>query len=168
MSFGGMLCANIPLVVSNAQFAKTGSKASAYATVVFLFFYNAGFNIGCNPLPYAYTAEIMPYSVRTRGMAVFITSSNAALVANTYVNPIALDRIGYWMFVFYAGMLVLAIVVIWLWFPETKGRTLEEISGLFGEEIQTEGVDVVKYGQSEIADEIVVSKGGAKSGVEPV
>ncbi|KAF7198327.1 Lactose permease [Pseudocercospora fuligena] len=133
-SFIGMICANVPLTISSARYAKNGSNAAAYTTVVFLFLYNAAFNIACNPLLYAYTTEILPYGIRTKGLAVQIAVSEAALTVNQYVNPIALDSIGFWYFVFYLAMLVIGTLVIYFWFPETKGYTLEQLACLFEDE----------------------------------
>lgn len=130
-SFIGMICANVPLTISSAMYANRGSQAAAYTTVVFLFLYNAAFNLACNPLLYCYTPEILPYSIRNRGLALQIVVSQAALTVNQYVNPIALDRIGYYYFIFYLGVLVLGTIIIYLTFPETKGYTLEELGALF-------------------------------------
>lgn len=130
-SFIGMICANVPLTISSAMYDNRGSQAAAYTTVVFLFLYNAAFNLACNPLLYCYTPEILPYSIRNRGLALQIVVSQAALTVNQYVNPIALDRIGYYYFIFYLGVLILGTIIIYLTFPETKGYTLEELGALF-------------------------------------
>ncbi|KAF9634806.1 putative hexose transporter protein [Lasiodiplodia theobromae] len=143
LSFGGMMAANVPLTVASARYAAGGSEGAARAVVVFLFLYNAAFNLACNPLLYAYTTEILPYGVRTKGLALQIAVSQAALTVNNYVNPIALEAIGYWYFVFYLGMLVAGMAFIWLFFPETKGKSLEELVGLFGDE-KGRGLRVVR------------------------
>lgn len=143
LSFAGMIAANVPLTVASARYAAKGSQGAARAVVVFLFLYNAAFNLACNPLLYAYVTEILPYGVRTKGLALQIAVSQAALTVNNYVNPIALDAIGYWYFVFYLGMLVAGMVFIWLFFPETKGKSLEELVGLFGDE-KGRGLRVVR------------------------
>ena len=44
------------------------------------------------------------------------------------MNPIALAKIGYYFYIFYLGVLILATSYIYLFFPETKGLTLEELS----------------------------------------
>lgn len=132
-SFIGMMAANIPLTITSARYAHSHSPASAYATVVFLFLYNAAFNLACNPLLYAYTTELLPFAIRTKGLAVQVAVSEAALTVNQYVNPIALEKIGFWYFVFYLGMLVIGTAVIWFAFPETKGRTLEQLGEIFEE-----------------------------------
>lgn len=131
LSFGGMIAANVPLVVTSARYAEGGSKGAAYVTVVLLFLYNAAFNLACNPLIYAYPTELLPYGLRTKGLSLQIAVSQAALTVNNYVNPIALEAIGYWFFVFYLGMLVAAVGIVWKWFPETKGKSLEELATLF-------------------------------------
>ncbi|KAF4540679.1 Sugar transporter [Lasiodiplodia theobromae] len=143
LSFAGMMAANVPLTVASARYAAKGSQGAARAVVVFLFLYNAAFNLACNPLLYAYVTEILPYGVRTKGLALQIAASQAALTVNNYVNPIALEAIGYWYFVFYLGMLVAGMAFIWLFFPETKGKSLEELVGLFGDE-KGRGLRVVR------------------------
>ncbi|TVY91108.1 Lactose permease [Lachnellula willkommii] len=130
-SFAGMVLANVPLTVASAVYAEHGSKAAAYAVVVFLFLYDAAFNLACNPLLYCYATEILPFRIRARGLALQIAVSQAALTANQYVNPIALDNIGFYCYIFYLGMLVLGTVIIYFCFPETKGYSLEELSHLF-------------------------------------
>ncbi|KAJ0283661.1 hypothetical protein CBS470a_007201 [Colletotrichum nupharicola] len=127
ISFIGMIFANVPLTITSAMYANHGSQAAAYGTVVFLFLYNAAFNIACNPLLYCYTPEILPYSIRSKGLALQVLSSQVMLTVNQYVNPIALERIGYYYFIFYLGMLLLGLALIYFTFPETKGYSLEEL-----------------------------------------
>lgn len=135
-SFVGMAVANVPLTIASAMYKKQGSTSAAYASVVMMFLYNAAFNIGCNPLPYSYTAEILTYSIRAKGMALLFFVSEGALVVNQYVNPIAMASIGYWYYVFYLGMLFLFIGIIYFTFPETRGYSLEELGALFEDGFQ--------------------------------
>ncbi|KAF3005415.1 hypothetical protein E8E14_000412 [Neopestalotiopsis sp. 37M] len=141
-SFIGMIMANVPLTIASAMYSNHGSQAAAYTTVVFLFLYNAAFNVACNPLLYCYTTEILPYSIRTRGLALQILVSQVALTVNQYVNPIALARIGYYYFIFYLGILILSTIFIYFVFPETKGSTLEELGMLFEDKQPIEGKTV--------------------------
>lgn len=136
-SFTAMVFANVPLTISSAMYKHHGSQPAAYASVVFMFIYNAGFNIGCNPLPYTYVPEVLPFGIRTKGMAVNFFSSQAALVVNQYVNPIAMERIGYWYYVFYLGLLFLFIAIIYFTYPETRGYSLEELGSLFEDGFDT-------------------------------
>ncbi|TVY35415.1 Lactose permease [Lachnellula occidentalis] len=131
VSFVGMMAANVPLTVASAVYAEHGSKAAASTVVVLLFLYNAAFNLACNPLLYCYATEILPFRIRARGLALQIAVSQAALTVNQYVNPIALDNIGFYYYIFYLGMLVLGTIIIYFCFPETMGYSLEELSHLF-------------------------------------
>ena len=67
VSFIGMILANVPLTIASAMYTRKGSQPAAYAVVVFLFLYNAAFNIACNPLLYCYATEILPFAIRARG-----------------------------------------------------------------------------------------------------
>lgn len=156
-SFIGMILANIPVTITSAIYAKNGSQAAAYGTVVFLFLYNAAFNIACNPLLYCYTPEILPYSMRTKGLALQVLSGQIMLTVNQYVNPIALERIGYYYFIFYLGMLFLGLAIIYFTFPETKGYSLEELGMLFDDDFDVRppvlhGKDVEDAGPTAEAD----------------
>lgn len=54
--------------------------------------------------------------------------SRAATFINTFVNPIGLDNIGWKYYIWYCCWITVEGVVIYLFFPETAGRTLEELS----------------------------------------
>jgi len=57
---------------------------------------------------------------------------------NQYVNPIALAKLAWKFYFVYIACLACMIITIYFLFPETKGRTLEEIAVVFdGEKSQT-------------------------------
>lgn len=161
-SFVGMVFANVPMTIATAMYKKNGSSSAAYASVVFMFFYNAAFNIGCNPLVYSYTPEIMPYSIRAKGLAIQFFTSQGLLVVNQYVNPIAIASIGYFFYIFYLGMLFVFIASIYFTFPETRGYSLEELATLFenGLEARPKKSLVVLTGQDVDVDEKVDENAG--------
>jgi len=92
-----------------------------------------------NPLAYSYPTEILPYSVRTKGMAVMVAIGQALLIVSQYANPVAIAAIGWKYWLFFLGMLVLFLVMVWFTYPETKGLTLEELARLF-EDDETVGI----------------------------
>lgn len=50
---------------------------------------------------------------------------------NIFVNPIALDAIGWRYYFVFVVVLVAMIVTVWFFYVETRGMTLEGIAALF-------------------------------------
>lgn len=141
VSLIGMICSNIGITITSAVFDKNGGDAAAYCAILFLFLYNAGFNIACNPLAYSYPTEVLPYSMRTKGLAAMVAGGQSLLIVSQYANPVAIDNIGWKYWLFFLGMLVLFLAMVYFTYPETKGLTLEELARLFEDD---ETVNIVE------------------------
>ena len=60
-----------------------------------------------------------------------LTTAVIAIFFNTFVNPIALERLGWkYYFVFLAVLVVMAFT-IYFFYPETRGHTLEQMAVIF-------------------------------------
>lgn len=64
-------------------------------------------------------------------MSVVNACNGLALMFNALVNPIAIAAIGWKYYIVYCVLLVIAVIVAFLLFPETRGHSLEEISTVF-------------------------------------
>ncbi|GKT87092.1 hexose transporter [Colletotrichum tofieldiae] len=87
---------------------------------------------GEGPVPFTYSAEVFPLSHREVGMSWAVATCLfwAAVLSITF--PIMLADLGViGSFCFYAGLNVVALVMIFFWLPETKQRTLEELDYVF-------------------------------------
>jgi len=135
-SFIGMILIAVPFISLSAVFAQSSPKntGTAYGVVVCLFLFDIAYNIACNPLLYSYPTEIMPFYMRSKGLAVKNMVGQIALIINMYLNPIALAAIGYYYYIFYLGLNCMWLMLIWMFFPETKGYTLEELAMLFDDD----------------------------------
>jgi hypothetical protein len=129
-----LLCASSLLVVytgwtvAQARNRITGSAASGYAVLVMIFLYKPAYCIGYNALTYVYMVEIFPYYVRTKGLSWFQLFGRSASMFGSFVNPIGLDDLD-WKYLFvYVAWLTLEVVFIYFFFPETFGKTLEELT----------------------------------------
>ncbi|KAF2811402.1 general substrate transporter [Mytilinidion resinicola] len=130
-SFIGMIVVFVPFIALSATYAQKKSKGAGYGVIVCLFLFDIMYNIACNPLLYSYPTEIMPFFMRAKGLAVKNFVGQIALIINMYVNPIALAKIGYHYYIFFLALNVVWLTLIFMFFPETKGYTLEEMSMLF-------------------------------------
>ncbi|RWA09944.1 hypothetical protein EKO27_g5159 [Xylaria grammica] len=108
------------------------STARIAIVAVFIYIFAAFYSPGEGPVPFAYSAEVFPLSHREVGMA-FAVATNlfwAAVLGITF--PKILSSLGIvGAFGLYAGFNVLGFVLIFLWVPETKQRTLEELDYVF-------------------------------------
>ncbi|KAK7425964.1 hypothetical protein QQZ08_007546 [Neonectria magnoliae] len=97
--------------------------------MIFVFF--VFYNIAMNPIPMAYMLEILPFTLRAKGITIFNFAQFSSSIFNGFVNPIALEAIGWKYYIVFACLLVVWTIVIWLFFPETRGKRLEEVAIIF-------------------------------------
>lgn len=112
-------------------FAETHIKAAGSASVAMLFLFFGSYALAYTPLSIAYPVEILPYHLRAKGLSLCLTVVFAAGFFNQYVNPIAFDALAWKFYFVYVACLAVFLVIIYFLFPETKGRTLEEIAVVF-------------------------------------
>jgi sugar porter (SP) family MFS transporter len=98
----------------------------------FVFLFAAFYSPGEGPVPFTYSAEIFPLSHREVGMSWAVATNlfYAAVLSITFPRLLAsFGAVG--AFGFYAGLNALAFCMIFLFVPETKQRTLEELDYVF-------------------------------------
>ncbi|KAJ5914405.1 Major facilitator superfamily domain general substrate transporter [Penicillium tannophilum] len=108
------------------------SNAHLGLIAFFIYLFEAFYSPGEGPVPFTYSAEVFPLSHREVGMAwaVSICLGFAAVLSITFPRMLyVMGSTG--AFGFYAALNVTAFVMIFLWVPETKQRTLEELDYIF-------------------------------------
>lgn len=102
------------------------------AISLFIYLFAAFYSPGEGPVPFTYSAEVFPLSHREVGMgwAVATCLFWAAVLSISFPAILgAFTPTG--AFGFYAGLNIVAFVMIFLFVPETKQRTLEELDYIF-------------------------------------
>ena len=107
----GMLCTFIVWTICSAEFQQKGSHGAANAVVAMIFIYYVFYNMAWSGLLIGYSAEILPYNIRAKGMTVMFLMVDIALFFNQYVNPIALDHIGWKYYIVYVVWLAIELAV---------------------------------------------------------
>lgn len=100
--------------------------------VVLLCAYMVAFSSGMGPLTWLLASEVLPLRQRAKGMTLcsFINRLISGVVAlSTLTTCNALGQAGF--FAFYGCISILGTLFYILYVPETKGKTLEEITELF-------------------------------------
>lgn len=110
--------------------AFSGEMSGNQNVIIYLIGFIAFFGFSQGAVIWVFISEIFPNSVRSQGGALgsFTHWIMAAIISWTF--PIIVEgspRGGMYSFLFYAVMMLLHLVFVWKFLPETKGRSLEDI-----------------------------------------
>lgn len=114
------------------------------AAAVFLFIFNTFFALGWLGMTWLYPAEITPLSIRamTNG---FSTAGNWAFnFMVVMITPVAFANIGAYTYTIFAAINLLLVPAVFFFYPETSGRTLEEMDLIFEKSNPWKPWEVVK------------------------
>ena len=131
-----LLAAGLCFIIPQEQTAHLGLIA------FFIFLFAAFYSPGEGPVPFTYSAEVFPLSHREVGMSWAVATCLfwAAVLSISFPRILrAFHPVG--AFIFYAALNLTALVLIFLFVPETKQRTLEELDYVFAVPTRTH----VKY-----------------------
>lgn len=124
----GMACCMMFLAISTSQ--KHNSHANI-ASVFFIFAFNFFIPIGFLGLNWLYVVEISPTRFRNQ-IAAFSSANNWIWnFVVTMITPIAIQSIDYRYYIIYAVIGFLIPFMVYFFFPETAGLTLEAIDLVF-------------------------------------
>lgn len=115
--------------------AFSGEISGNSHVLIYLIGFIAFFAFSQGAVIWVFISEIFPNSVRSQGgsLGSFTHWIMAAIISWTF--PVIVEGSpngGFYSFVFYSFMMLLSLIFIWRFIPETKGRTLEEIQRQLG------------------------------------
>lgn len=87
----------------------------------------AAFAVSQGAVIWVFLSEVFPSEVRGKGQALGSTTHWVMAAAITWIFPIVAGRIGGWVFLFFGAMMLLQLVWVWRFMPETNGVPLEEM-----------------------------------------
>ena len=120
------------LAAGMCYFIPQSSPAHLGLVAMFVFIFAAFYSPGEGPVPFTYSAEVFPLSHREVGMSWAVSTCLFWAAVLSISLPRMLQVLGTpGFFGFYAGMNVVALVMLFLFMPETKQRTLEELDYIF-------------------------------------
>ena len=108
-------------------------------TMLSIMVYSASFMFSWGPICWVYIAEIFPNTIRGAAVAIavafqwifnFIVSSTFVPMFNMHLQPG--DHFGHWFtYGLYGIICVISALFVWRLVPETKGKSLEDISNMW-------------------------------------
>ncbi|KAM3538605.1 hypothetical protein ARSEF1564_008487 [Beauveria bassiana] len=98
---------------------------------VFLFVFNTFFAIGWLGMTWLYPAEITNLRIRIQANALSTCSNWLSNFLIVMITPPAFANLGYRTYIMFAVFNAAIIPMVWFFFPEPKGRSLEELDVIF-------------------------------------
>jgi sugar porter (SP) family MFS transporter len=125
-----MLIGSFGLIGSLLMVAFTfySGNFNGFAIPVYMMIFIAFFAFSQGAVIWVFISEIFPNQVRAQGQTLGSSTHwvMAALIAFSF--PYFAETLGgATTFFFFASMMVLQLIFVWRWMPETKGKTLEQI-----------------------------------------
>lgn len=110
--------------------------APGVVATVALFLYDICFGIGWIPGPWLLTPEYAPLITRSQSAALSTSATWLFTFVVGEITPPAISNIGWRTYLIFGALNVAFIPIIYFLYPETKGKSLEQIDLLFsGEKI---------------------------------
>ncbi|KAL2857028.1 putative MFS sugar transporter [Aspergillus pseudodeflectus] len=100
----------------------------------FVMLYNIMYGFTWGPMPWLLPAEIFPLRGRSKGMALATTSNWIFNFIIGMVSPDAFAGIHGYFYLVIAGFCLFSAGLVYFYYVETAGHTLEEIAVLFGDQ----------------------------------
>ncbi|KAG2736421.1 hypothetical protein G9P44_000511 [Scheffersomyces stipitis] len=119
------------LAVATARYQATSAFAASTTAIVFIYLFGVMFSFAFTPMQPIYPAEISSNVLRSRSMIVLNITAGCAQFINQFAAPAAMENIKYWFYVFYVFWDIFECIIIYFFFVETKGKSLEEIDAIF-------------------------------------
>ena len=139
------------------------SDAAGRSSLGFIFILNTGYNFCLIPTLYLYSTEILPYRLRAMGISISVLTTKSSLFFNQFVNPIGLASIGWKYYFVYVGWVFVEVSIMFFFFPETKGHSLETMPEVFGEQVLDNDKNKMLMDDN---DAHVVESGGNAGGLD--
>jgi len=119
------------------------SSSEGMVSLIGVLIFIASFAMSMGPVVWVILSEIFPNRVRSIAMSIavaaqwlanYVVSFSFPLVVESDANKLQLDG-GTWNnalpYFIFSGFIIIIIVFVWKFIPETKGKTLEEMETLF-------------------------------------
>ncbi|KAK0659866.1 Lactose permease [Lasiodiplodia hormozganensis] len=155
----------------NKLYGESTNTSGIYASVAIIFLFQGSYSFGWTPLTVLYPPEVLNYSMRANGMAVYTFVVNCVGLFVTMVFPFAMDAIGWKTYIINASWDILEVLYLVFAWVETKGKTLEEIDAIFDGHKHSDVPDIEQILHAEMSGNVIEGvnpRAGSMDGVEEV
>jgi hypothetical protein len=114
----------------------------------------------------SYPLEILSFKIRANGLLMQNLATNVCLAISQFVIPIGIAAASWKFYFFFEGWLLIQFVVVYFFFIETRGATLEEINKTFDGAMAVEEfkAEVKGQGLHDLRDDGIPAGKGEEAG----
>ncbi|KAI9567330.1 sugar transporter [Boletus coccyginus] len=114
--------------------------AAQKAAIAMIFLMSIVFSLSFGPVSWVLAAEVFPTRTRSIGTSVATCSNWLFNVLISETSPIGMANSGWKFYLLFVCLNAMDFIIITLFFPETKGKSLEEMAVIFGDDIDAKKV----------------------------
>lgn len=126
---GGITMGICLLLISFMMYVNQSYTLMLVALLVIV--YNAGFGYSWGPIGFLIPPEVYPLSVRSKGVSLAVATNWLSNYIVGQLTPVLQESIQWGLYLFPAGLCFILVMVVFRFYPETKGLELEDIDKLF-------------------------------------
>ncbi|KAI8381271.1 general substrate transporter [Radiomyces spectabilis] len=144
----GLVLQTITLVcIGGCQKAQIdGFTGAGSGAVAFTMLYNFVFGASWLGMAWLYPAEIFSTGLRAKGNSFSTAANWLGNFVVAMIAPVLFEYITFWTYILFAFLNVIFTPMVYFWFPETKGLSLEQIEILFAtEELKDDAKSVASH-----------------------
>ncbi|ORY06727.1 high affinity glucose transporter [Basidiobolus meristosporus CBS 931.73] len=124
-----------------------GNTAATYSIIAMVYIFVACFATTWGPVGWIYPVEIFPQRVRAKATSLSTASNWLFNYLLSQFVPMAMDHITFGLYFLFAGFNLLMTIHVWWQFPETKGKTLEDMEACKAGNLVAMGDAVERWGR---------------------
>ncbi|OAQ73665.1 MFS hexose transporter [Pochonia chlamydosporia 170] len=128
---GGVVVTFIAWTIAAQQYLEKDSLAAGRVVLACIFIFQAFYTFAWTNLVVTYPLEVVTYQMRAKTWAFVLLTIQVASIFGGYVNPIGLENIGWKFYIYYCVWVTIIFIIVYFFFVETAGPTLEELTYLF-------------------------------------
>ncbi|EEU34676.1 hypothetical protein Neosp_009288 [[Neocosmospora] mangrovei] len=128
----GASMVTVGVIVAKFRHDWPSHVAAGWSAVALIWVYIAGFGATWGPVSWTLVSEIFPLSIRAKGASIGASSNWVNNFAIAFFVPPMLEAWAWGTYIFFAVFLAAGIVWVWIYLPETKNATLEDMDRVFG------------------------------------
>ncbi|RLL92915.1 hypothetical protein CFD26_100071 [Aspergillus turcosus] len=131
LGMGAALCVEATLARYYGNFAPDAAPAVVLRAAIAMFFVFSLFYTSLGLISWLYPAEIFPTAIRARGSSLATATNWSLNLVFAQCSPVALTTLQYRYFYCFVAFNWAAAVIVWAFYPETAGKSLEEVGEVF-------------------------------------